>query len=46
MPMRHPCGSSAPACSPATSSGVVAVGLDLLAAGQEADAAAAAAEVG
>ena len=25
MPMRQPCGSSAPACSPATSSGVVAV---------------------
>ena len=44
MPMRQPCGSSAPACSPATSSGVVAVRLDLLAAGQEADAAAVAAD--
>ena len=45
MPMRQPCGSSAPACSPATSSGVVPSVVDLLAAGQEADAAAAAAEV-
>ena len=40
MPIRQPCGSSAPACSPADQQRGRAVRLDRLAAGQEPDAAA------